>query len=513
MVPLAWLCVVAVLPAASALRNPIPRRWSPGPVAAVATDSLPSGLFGGSSLDILDSASAATGDPLLLGLELPEKIDWASVAEEARGLSADEGEDEGLEFGGSQGMRLYREALNGRTSSRDWLHCVATWPKSYVLRSIRGPLVAVTAWSSLVTLWFHCHPGAPARALGTGLHTLVGGALSLLLVFRTNTAYNRYMDGRTIFGRLATATRDLVDVVGLYRDEIGGARADRCAALLKAFPIAVQLHLQGFRFSGPRRGAAAAAASGDPGRKARAVGEEEVLRLFRRVGGGAEEDGIPLAAFVRRLRGEPAVAAALGVPTDLDEAQALDVLHWLKFDRPRAPGAPVSREELAAYYAPLGLWRALGPAGAAACGRVARASNLPLATCSELAAELKAVAYAPDDAYTTRERLYLLKRVADLRATISHAERIVQTPVPLHYARHTSRFLSVWCFTLPLCLAPMVPPAVLPPVVALVSWALLGLREIGLLIEDPFTRSLQLTMVTDTLGREIDETVARHRAR
>ena len=32
-----------------------------------------------------------------------------------------------------------------------------------------------------------------------------------------------------------------------------------------------------------------------------------------------------------------------------------------------------------------------------------------------------------------------------------------------------------------------------------------------LLIENPFRRSLQLTMVTDTLGREIDETVALHR--
>merc|ERR1712167_111244 len=98
------------------------------------------------------------------------------------------------------------------------------------------------------------------------------------------------------------------------------------------------------------------------------------------------------------------------------------------------------------------------------------------------------------------------KRVADLRSTIARAERIVQTPVPLHYARHTSRFLSVWCFTLPLCLAPT-----LPAVVGLASWALLGLREIGLLIENPFRRSLQLTQCTDALGREIDETLALHR--
>ena len=167
--------------------------------------------------------------------------------------------------------------------------------------------------------------------------------------------------------------------------------------------------------------------------------------------------------------------------------------------------------QLAAYYSPLQLWHALRQAGAANRDAASRASNMPLALCTLLAREIKAVPYAGDDAFTTRERLYVLKRVADLRATIAQAERIVQTPVPLHYARHTSRFLSVWCFTLPLCLAPMVPAYVAPPVVGVVSWALLGLREIGLLIENPFRRSLQLTMVTDTLGREIDETVALHR--
>jgi len=201
----------------------------------------------------------------------------------------------------------------------------------------------------------------------------------------------------------------------------------------------------------------------------------------------------------------------LGVPTDLKAEEALDQLHRLKFDAPRDPEAGVGLRELAAYYAPLDLWRALRRAGAETRDAVARSSNMPLCITTSIAKEIKSVSYAPDDSFTVRERLYLLKRVADLRSTIARAERIVQTPVPLHYARHTSRFLSVWCFTLPLCLAPTVPAVVLPVVVGLASWALLGLREIGLLIENPFRRSLQLTQCTDALGREIDETLALHR--
>ena len=210
--------------------------------------------------------------------------------------------------------------------------------------------------------WPRGSSGASARNTRiAGVHSLVGGALSLLLVFRTNTAYNRFWEGRQIFGRVATATRDAADFVGLYRGEVGAARADRVSALLKAFPVALQLHLQGFRFS-PAHAAGDgvyqkphAAAAAPPPTRLRAspacVGEAEVLRLFRRIGGDAHNATatIPLDAFLRALRTQPDVAAALGVPTDLEESAALDQLHLLKFDAARAPGAGVGLRELVAY--------------------------------------------------------------------------------------------------------------------------------------------------------------------
>ena len=109
----------------------------------------------------------------------------------------------------------------------------------------------------------------------------------------------------------------------------------------------------------------------------------------------------------------------MGVPTDLKAEEALDQLHRLKFDSPRDPEAGVGLRELAAYYAPLDLWRALRRAGAETRDAVARSSNMPLAITTKIAQEIKGVAYAPDDSFTVRERLYLLKRVADLRSTIA----------------------------------------------------------------------------------------------
>jgi ion channel-forming bestrophin family protein len=43
----------------------------------------------------------------------------------------------------------------------------------------------------------------------TAIHTLVGFALSLLLVFRTNTAYDRWWEGRKYWGSLLNNSRDL----------------------------------------------------------------------------------------------------------------------------------------------------------------------------------------------------------------------------------------------------------------------------------------------------------------
>ena len=55
----------------------------------------------------------------------------------------------------------------GRTQSRDWMHCIKTWPRSYVLRRIRHPLAVIVAWSGLVAAWCEL-AAAPVRPLGTG---------------------------------------------------------------------------------------------------------------------------------------------------------------------------------------------------------------------------------------------------------------------------------------------------------------------------------------------------------
>ena len=49
-------------------------------------------------------------------------------------------------------------------------------------------------------------------------HTLLGVALGLLLVFRTNTSYDRFWEGRRLFGSIVNRSRDILRQAVLYID-------------------------------------------------------------------------------------------------------------------------------------------------------------------------------------------------------------------------------------------------------------------------------------------------------
>ena len=112
--------------------------------------------------------------------------------------------------------------------------------------------------------------------------------------------------------------------------------------------------------------------------------------------------------------------------------------------------------------------------------RLERSSNRPLLITRWLAMSLKEV--ADSETYSSRERLTTLSHVNQLSSFVGACERLLQTPVPLNYARHTSRFLTLWCLTLPLSLVTSI-GALVVPVAAFVTWCLFGIQEIGLYIE------------------------------
>ncbi len=69
----------------------------------------------------------------------------------------------------------------------------------------------------------------------------------------------------------------------------------------------------------------------------------------------------------------------------------------------------------------------------------------------------------------------LLGLVNDLSSIIGACERLVQTPVPLSYARHTSRFLTLYLWSLPMVLVADFTGPLLSLVSGFVCWCLFGI--------------------------------------
>ena len=104
--------------------------------------------------------------------------------------------------------------------------------------------------------------------------------------------------------------------------------------------------------------------------------------------------------------------------------------------------------------------------------------------------------------FTNRERLALIGYVDKLSRSIGACERIHQTVVPLNYARHALRSLTVWLWTLPFVLVNDL-GLLTGPVVGVVAWILYGVYEIGSRIEDPFQGTLRLSIYCDAIRRDV----------
>ena len=108
-------------------------------------------------------------------------------------------------------------------ASRDWLRILASIRDSFVARRIASPLWILSGWAAAVSI-AHRNCAAAAPWLGAaaplqgvaGAMGYLGSALSLLLVFRTNTAYQRYWEGRQIWETLVSAARDAAEFAAMY---------------------------------------------------------------------------------------------------------------------------------------------------------------------------------------------------------------------------------------------------------------------------------------------------------
>ena len=226
--------------------------------------------------------------------------------------------------------------------------------------------------------------------------------LGLMLVFRTNTAYERFWEGRKLWGSLINSTRNLArQIWGIIQEKEPGDRQDKKEALylIAAFAVAMKLHLRG-----------------DP------VNEEVEVLVSR-----------SCYEKLQTMNNPP-----------------LEIAFWISD-------------------------------------------------------------FLQHEFHQGRVNIYQLdgmqKLLNSLVDYLGGCERILKTPIPLAYAIHLKQLLLLYCFTLPFQLVQELGYWT-GAIVFLISFALFGIEEIGIEIENPFgcdDNDLPLNAICETIKTNIDD--------
>ncbi|DBA73418.1 hypothetical protein WJX77_011203 [Trebouxia sp. C0004] len=270
---------------------------------------------------------------------------------------------------------------------------------SRIVRGLLQPLLIVTAVSSIVAIYETLLEsgflalGAPSLSIeATAPFSLTSFALSLLLVFRTNTSYARWQEARSIWGGVTNRSRDI------FR--------------------------QALTFV--------------PGN------ESELVDMFKRWSIAYSK------TLMCHLREEGDVEAELEAVLQPEELALL----------------------LASKHRPNYVLQIL--------------SGLVESSC-----------------IVSPERFRMDQNITFFMDAQGSCERILKTPIPLSYTRHTSRFLVIWLGLMPLTLWKSCRWAMIP-VSAIIAFLLLGIEEIGVQIEEPFG-ILPLENICETIETNLNE--------
>lgn len=132
---------------------------------------------------------------------------------------------------------------------KSWWGLIFKFHKSDTFRRLLPIMMTIAIFSEAVSyLDLNVLPGYLHTT--TIVHSLLGFVISLLLVFRTNTAYDRWWEGRRFWGQLVNTSRNLALKLNAYLPEAHPRRA-ALASTITRFPIVLKEHLRDQPWTAP----------------------------------------------------------------------------------------------------------------------------------------------------------------------------------------------------------------------------------------------------------------------
>ncbi|WAS04124.1 bestrophin family ion channel [Gloeomargaritales cyanobacterium VI4D9] len=130
------------------------------------------------------------------------------------------------------------------TLQQNWVNLTFTWRGS-VIPAVLPRIILYSAIALVVVLTHTYTAGSVPFGLVTFTPDVV---LGLLLVFRTNTAYDRFWEGRKAWGTIVNASRNLARQILVMVDECtprDRQEKEQAVRLITAYAIALKCHLRG----------------------------------------------------------------------------------------------------------------------------------------------------------------------------------------------------------------------------------------------------------------------------
>lgn len=127
-----------------------------------------------------------------------------------------------------------------------WFSIVFKFHKADTFRELLPLILVIAAYSGLIawlemSVW-QLSQNSAVKNLSL-IHSTLGLVISMLLVFRTNTAYERWWEGRKLWGSLVNSSRNLA----LKLAALAPAEREFFRRMIPAFAVALKHHLRSER--------------------------------------------------------------------------------------------------------------------------------------------------------------------------------------------------------------------------------------------------------------------------
>jgi len=132
-------------------------------------------------------------------------------------------------------------------NTKDWFGFIFRFHKADTVRKLAPLILAICLYSALIAYlelkYWKLSTDNFVRNIPV-MHSLLGFAISMLLVFRTNTAYDRWWEGRKLWGALVNNSRNLALKLKAMLPESEIAQRSFFRKIIPAYANALHQHLR-----------------------------------------------------------------------------------------------------------------------------------------------------------------------------------------------------------------------------------------------------------------------------